>query len=156
MNNLVIAKIREVCETYLDMEKFKSISREVLSKNSIGESSEKEIKSLEAKISELTDKLDKIYLDKLNGILLEEDFQRIYKRIKEERKVLEERRDSLNCQVAKPKDTEKEINSLVNKFMSSSFASREVLVGLVERIELTADRNIIIKFRFSSLNKSET
>lgn len=156
VNNLVIAKIREVCETYLDMEKFKSISREVLSKNSIGESSEKEIKSLEAKISELTDKLDKIYLDKLNGILLEEDFQRIYKRIKEESKVLEERRDSLNCQVAKPKDTEKEINSLVNKFMSSSFASREVLVGLVERIELTADRNIIIKFRFSSLNKSET
>lgn len=156
MNNLVIAKFVKCVRHILIWRNSSLYQEKYCQKIALAESSEKEIKSVEAKISDLTDKLDKIYLDKLNGILLEEDFQRIYKRIKEERKVLEERRDSLNRQVAEPKDTEKEINSLVNKFMSSSFASREVLVGLVERIELTTDRNIIIKFRFSSLNKSET
>ena len=35
--------------------------------------------------------------------------------------------------------------------MDSAFASRELLVSLVERIELTEEKQIIIKFRFREL-----
>ena len=35
--------------------------------------------------------------------------------------------------------------------MDSAFTSREVLVSLVERIELTENKEIIIKFKFHEL-----
>lgn len=37
---------------------------------------------------------------------------------------------------------------LVESFMNSAGSNRELLVNLIERIELTADKKLIIKFRF--------
>ena len=40
---------------------------------------------------------------------------------------------------------------LVNRFLDSADTNRELLVSLIERIELTEDKQIIIKFRFREL-----
>ena len=37
---------------------------------------------------------------------------------------------------------------MVNQFLNSSYTNRELLVSLVERIELTKNKEVIIKFRF--------
>ena len=37
---------------------------------------------------------------------------------------------------------------MVQQYLSSACNSRELLVSLIERIELTEDKQIIIKFRF--------
>ena len=40
---------------------------------------------------------------------------------------------------------------LVQRFLQSAYTSRELLVSLIERIELTETKQIIIKFRFPEL-----
>ena len=39
----------------------------------------------------------------------------------------------------------------MQRFVDSAFTSRELLVSLIDRIELTEDKQIIIKFRFREL-----
>jgi len=39
----------------------------------------------------------------------------------------------------------------VQRFITSAYASRELLVSLIERVELTEDKQIIVKFRFREL-----
>mgnify|MGYP007010518403 FL=1 len=40
---------------------------------------------------------------------------------------------------------------LVQQFLDSAYTSRELLVSLIERVELTEDKQIIIEFRFREL-----
>ena len=42
---------------------------------------------------------------------------------------------------------------MVQRYLDSAYANRELLVSLIERIELTADREIIVKFRFAELQQ---
>ena len=41
--------------------------------------------------------------------------------------------------------------ALVKQFLDSALTSRELLVSLIERVELTEEKEIIIKFRFHEL-----
>ena len=43
---------------------------------------------------------------------------------------------------------------LVQRFLETAGESRELLVSLIERVELTADKEIIIKFRFAQLDET--
>lgn len=47
-----------------------------------------------------------------------------------------------------PEDRARE---LVQQFLDSAYTSRELLVSLIERVELTENKQIIIKFRFREL-----
>lgn len=116
-----------------------------------GERQEDEIQTLQSKIGSLTSNLDKMYMDRLSGLLSEEDFQRIYQRLKMERSALEEKRKDLEQQQEVPIPVEVKARELVNRFLDSADTNRELLVSLIERIELTEDKQIIIKFRFREL-----
>ena len=85
------------------------------------------------------------------GLLSENDFQRIYSKTKTDRGMLEHRLESLRVQREQPTSTADRAKELVQRFMDSAFTSREVLVSLVERIELTENKEIIIKFKFHEL-----
>ena len=39
----------------------------------------------------------------------------------------------------------------MERFLETASTNRELLVSLIERVELTADKQIIIKFRFRQL-----
>ena len=98
----------------------------------------------------LTANLDRTYMDRLNGLLAEGDFERIYRRIQTERETLEKRLKELEAQKERPIFTQEQAQELVQRFMNAAFASRELLVSLIERVELTEDKEIIIKFRFQA------
>ena len=51
-----------------------------------------------------------------------------------------------------PAKAEDEAKALVQRFIDSAGASRELLVSLIERIELSEDKQLYIKFRFKQLN----
>ena len=53
-----------------------------------------------------------------------------------------------------PVKGDEEARELADEFVNSAFLRRENLVSLIERIELTKDKNIIIKFRFAELEKT--
>ena len=147
----VLAKVREVCEAYLDPNKLQPIAADAVEKARKAENHEAEIQSIQNKIDSLTANLDKMYMDRLTGLLAEADFERIYLRVKMDRTSLEEKLKELESQKESPVSTEDRARELVQQFLDSAYTSRELLVSLIERVELTENKQIIIKFRFREL-----
>ena len=151
VNEAVLAKVREVCRAYLNPDQLRPIAEEAVQNASKESSCEAEMQALQSKITALTAHLDQMYMDRLNGLLSEEDFQRIYQKVKMDRTILEDRLKNLQEQAKQPVNTEEKAKALVKQFLDSALTSRELLVSLIERVELTEEKEIIIKFRFRGL-----
>ena len=67
---------------------------------------------------------------------------------------MEERIRELEDQQKSPVSQKDRAKELVQRFLDTACASRELLVSLIERIELTENKEIIIKFRFAELQEA--
>lgn len=148
VTDAIIAKVREVCEACLNPRELLPMTQEAVEQAQKENAPENEMQAIQNKIDSLTANLDKMYMDRLSGLLAETDFERIYQRVKMERAVLEDKLKALEAQKECPVSTEDRARALVQKFMDSAFTSRELLVSLIQRVELTEEKQIIIKFRF--------
>ena len=151
VTDAVIAKVREVCEGYLTEEILLPAAEKAVKEASQEDKTSVEINALQNKSANLTESLDRMYTDRLSGLLPEEDFYRIFTRIKEERTRLEERIKRLRQQKKNPVSQADKAKELVQRFLNTAYTNRELLVSLIERVELTEGREIIIKFRFAEL-----
>ena len=147
----VIKKIQEVCRDYLRADQLLPAAKREVAKALAEADNEKEINSLKAKIDSLTTHLDKVYMDKLSGVLDEADFQRIYAKVKDDRAALEQRLSQLDRPDYSPAEQVDLAKKLVERFLETASTNRELLVSLIERVELTSDKQIILKFRFKQL-----
>ena len=154
VTDAVIAKVREVCQAYLNPDELLPVAQEAIENAGKRSSLESELQALQSKIDSLTANLDRIYTDRLNGLLPEADFRRIFSRIKLEREQLEEKRQELESQKKSPIPREDRARKLVQRFIETAGESRELLVSLIERVELTENKEIIIKFRFAQLDET--
>lgn len=64
---------------------------------------------------------------------------------------LEEKLKDLEAQKESLVSIKDRTRELVQQFLNSAYTSRELLISLIERVELTEDKQIIIKFRFREL-----
>ena len=154
VTDAVIAKVREVCQVYLNPDDLLPAAQEAVENARKQSSLETELQALQSKIDSLTANLDRMYTDRLSGLLPEADFQRIFGRIKLEREQLEEKRQELELRQKSPVRSEDRARELVQRFIETAGESRELLVSLIERVELTEDKEIIIKFRFAQLDET--
>ena len=154
VTDAVIDKVREVCQAYLSPDELLPMAREAVENARKQNNLEAELQVVQAKIDSLTANLDRMYTDRLNGLLPEEDFQRIFNRTKLDRKLLEEKRQELELQKKSPVRSEDRARELVQRFIETAGESRELLVSLIERVELTEDKEVIIKFRFAQLEET--
>jgi len=155
VTDTVLKKVREVCESRLQAKELLQAAEKAVKKAHEVQHPEGEITVLKSKIESLSSHLDKAYMDKLGGVLEDKDFERIYRRVKNERLALEQRLTELEQSDFPTSGQEASASVLVQRFLDSSFTDRELLVSLVERIELTEDKQIIIRFRFRPLNKNQ-
>lgn len=144
----VIERTRKVCEAYLNPERLRPIAAAAVAASGRVDGREEELSALHARIDSMTAHLDRMYMDRLNGFLADVDFERLYRRIKAERTALEEKLRELEAQKKTPVPIEDRARELVQQFLHCAFTSRELLVSLIERIELTESKEIIIRFRF--------
>ena len=154
VTDAVVAKVREVCQAYLNPDELLPVAREAVENAGKQSGLEMELQMLQSKIDSLTANLDRMYTDRLSGLLPEADFQRIFGRIKLERGQLEEKRKELELRQKSPVRSEDRARELVQRFIETAGESRELLVSLIERVELTEDKKILIKFRFAQLNET--
>lgn len=120
-------------------------TRKALLKKGISKN-EKEIKKIEKKIEE-------IYSDKLEGIIKQEDFIRFYDSYQEKKENL---RIEINNLQQDLEETEKyktinykQIKKIASECLNTDKLDEKLLSKLIDRIEYTKDRKIIIKFRFA-------
>ena len=154
VTDAVIAKVREVCQAYLNPDELLPAAQEAVENARKQHSLETELQALQSKIDSLTANLDRMYTDRLSGLLPEADFQRIFGRIKLEREQLEEKRQELELRQKSPVRSEDRARELEQRFIETAGESRELLVSLIERVELTEGKEIIIKFRFAQLDET--
>ena len=105
-------------------------------------------------------KLDNLYEDKLNGILMDIDFKRISEKfilereklINEESKLTDRLQEFQGYRSTNNKSDEKQMNKIINKFLEMKEISKSCLFRLIDKIEIDKDKNVFITFNFAPLN----
>ncbi len=143
----VLERMTAVCAPYLQTASLLPQAQKALACYAQHSQPQQELSLLQAQLQRLRTAMDKIYWDYLSGVLEEQDFNRIYARAKAERSAVEQRVAA--CQAclcaAEQQDPAQE---LTNGFLATLSSNKELLCSLVERVELTADKQILIHFRF--------
>lgn len=155
VTNIVLDSIKEKCKRFLDENNYLKIADStkktaVCRKNLL----KSEIRTLENKLRDINNKVDKLYDDKCSGLLSDEDFTRIYQRTLENKMLLNQRIDDLKEQEEKETDSI-DIYKIVSDFVNQKEVTREMLVSLVDRIEISEKKEITIFYKFSALNVCE-
>ena len=140
-----------MCQAFLRPDRLQPIAAQAVEEARKRDGNGDESQALRNQIENFTAHLDQMYMDRLSGLLSDSDFERIYKRVKMDRTALEEKLKQLEAQKESPISTEDRARELVQQYLASACNSRELLISLIERIELTEDKQIIIKFRFREL-----
>lgn len=148
VTNAVIGQVREICKKYARLDQLTPMGERAVREAEEARPVKREMDGLTVKIAGLTARLDRVYMDKLSDLLAEEDFARIYQKIKAERTVLEQRLFNLTAQAEKTVDHEALAEELVNRFLSAADQNRALLVSLIERIEYSEDKQLYLHFRF--------
>ncbi len=148
VTNAVLSKVREICEGCVTFDALFPAAKAAAEQADSADALGAEAQAIEDQIERLTANLDKMYLDRLDGLLTEADFQRIYDRIKQERAQLREKLRERRLRQNTPVRSEDRAKELVQQFLSLEKINRELLVSLIERVELAEDKEILIRFRF--------
>lgn len=148
VTDAVLDKVRQICEAYFDPNELLPAAQKAIEDAEEANGIEAEIQSIQSKIESMSTNLDRMYMDRLSGILAEGDFQRIYLKGKEDRAKLEENLKSLQEHRNVPVRPEVQARELVQRFLDSAYVSRELLLSLIERVELSEEKHMYIQFRF--------
>ena len=145
----VMDQVQTVCDANINRNELTSVAGRAVRENQRAQTLRREIEDQSAKLKSLTAHLDQVYMDKLSGVLSQDDFGRIYQKIKVERAALERRLEKLNAKAECPTGHKKMAENLVEQFVSTAWQSRELLVSLVERVEYSEGKSLYIHFKFS-------
>ena len=158
----IIYVVKKICKIYADKEIFYSIYEKYQNKTlDIREGYKKKIEQIDKAIFDINNNLDKMYMDKLRGVLQEEDYVRVSQKFNLERTKLNEQKLELEQKLigteAKIESKihtkeEKELNELIENFLKLEKIDKIYLYRLINKIEIDKDKNIYIYFNFSKLN----
>lgn len=150
LENVIINNIKDVCEKYLDKSKIQNSIGNIEFED-ISLKAKKQIESLEIINNKQIENLDKIYMDKLKGIIDDEQYLRISENIKQEINKNKNSIDSFKkMQIKFEKQDNKEIKKYINEFLSLNNPTRELIINLVEKIYIYQDKTIDIIFTFKN------
>ena len=133
----------------IDSKKIEMNIKNNISKYDYGKISQK----LEIEIKLINDNIDKMYVDKLNGKISEEMYERLFNKFKNEIKQKEEEYIELkNEQENNSDDDIENIKKLVNDFLELEKPTPETMKVLINRIEIHQDKQVDVIFNFKRLN----
>lgn len=154
LTQAVLKQIKSRCMEFLQEERYQRLANKSQNQLSNKFSLENQVLLLERKINQTNDNIDKLCKLKCQGDVEEEDYARMYKYYIEERKAFKQQIENLKNQAQK-KETSVDMTEIVKEFVSFKEVTREMLVSLVDRIEISQDKQITIYYKFSILNIAE-
>ena len=152
LTNYVLEQVKARCREFLDENKYMNVansSKDTILKDRLN--FKNEILVLEKKLKDIDKIIDKLYEDKCKGLFEDEDFTRLYSKQIEIRKDTNERIKYLQKQIEN-EDSSVDINKLVKDFVELKEITRTMLVSLVDRIDVSEDKEITIYYKFNILN----
>ena len=152
LEQLILNHLKELCLKYLDKKKVKESVIENY-KNINANDNEKEKEILSKEINQINDNLDNIYMDKLNKVINEEQFNRVKNKLELELNRKTKRLDDLKSVMldkSNKKNNLRKIEKYIDSFLSMENPSRELIANLVDRIDIYEDKRINISVSFAN------
>ena len=157
--NKVLNNIKDIINTFCNKNALKLIyEKNKDSYNQLIKKEEQKLLTIKNKIQDISKKLDKMYMDNLNGIITDSDYSRYSRDFIGQREKLEnnckniqDKIEILQNKIQINQDKEK-TNQVIEKFLKFENPSKKVLFELIDKIELDEFKNIYIYFNFSELN----
>ena len=151
LEQVVLDTLKNYCLKYLDSKKVKERVLSNINDNET-DTNQKEIKLLEQEISRINENLDNIYLDKLNKVIGDAQFNRVKVKLENELRIKQDKlmklidygNDSFNRD-----EQNKMVEKYINEFLSMKNTTRELVVSLVDRVDIYEDKKLDIKFAFN-------
>ena len=151
LEQTVIDSLKTSCLNYINKNTIKNTVKNKL--NDLNDvSGKREISLLEQEIKQINDNLDTIYIDKLNKVINEDQFNRVKIKLLWELNIKQEKLNNLIVDDTINIDNnrkEKLLNKYINDFLEMKEPSRELIVNLIDKIEIFEDKriNIILSFK---------
>ena len=151
LEKAIIDSLKISCINYINKNTIKNTIKNKLNYLS-NIDNKREINLLKQEIKQINDNLDTIYIDKLNKVINEDQFNRVKIKLQNELNI---KQDKLNNLIIKDtinidnKNKEKLLNKYINDFLEMKKISRELIVNLIDKIEIFEDKriNIILSFK---------
>ena len=111
------------------------------------------LEKLQNEIKQINDNIDKMYIDKLNGKVSEEMYNRVFGKMKNELTQKEKKYFNLkNLKEKNKTDDIQNIKKVVKEFLKLEKPTSEIMKKIINRIEIHQDKQIDIVFNFKKLN----
>ena len=140
--------IKEKCKEILDEDRFMKLAQNRQALNI-----RNEITILQKNVIDINNRIDKLFEDKYKGVFDENDFSRLYFKLKNDRALAEERIEQLKKKEEKQESTD-EIKQVLRNFLETEEITKPELVSLVNKIEISEDKKITIQYKYSLLNQN--
>ena len=158
----IIYVAKKICSIYADKEVFYSIYEKYQNKTlDIRDGFKKKLEQINKAILDINNNLDKMYMDKLQSIILEEDYIRVSQKFIFDRTNLIKQKEELEKKLIGTEEKistknktkeEKELDNLIENFLKLEQIDKMYLYRLINKIEIDKDKNVYIYFNFSKLN----
>ncbi|MBR3523989.1 MAG: recombinase family protein [Bacilli bacterium] len=155
LEKIILDNLKELCLKYID----KNIIKESVinsCRDLNNNDNKKEIEIISKEINQINDNLDNIYIDKLNKVINEEQFNRIKSKLELELNRKTKRLDDLKSVMAdnsNKKNNLRKIEKYIESFLSMENPSRELITNLIDRIDIYEDKRINISVSFANIEK---
>ena len=114
------------------------------------------MKKLEAEVKLINVNIDKMYIDKLNGKLSEEMYERLFEKLQDEAKQKEKEYIELKeMSETTEENNSQEIEKVIKEFLSLEKPTPEIMKVIINRIEIHQDKQVDIFFNFKKFNALE-
>ena len=159
LEEVLIKHIKEVCSRYINenlQDELISMAKKQKQLELKQISNEKRLETLEQKISDIGLYIKNLYMDKVKGVVSENDYISLVSDFTKDRDNLIKEKEELikiiNNQKPQIDETAK-IEKLAKEFISLEKPTKQLLNELIEKITISENKEINIYFKFNELNE---
>lgn len=159
LEEVLIKHIKEVCSRYINenlQDELISMAKKQKQFELKQITNEKKLETLEQKISDIGLYIKNLYMDKVKGVVSENDYVSLVADFTKDRDNLIKEKEELikiiNNQKPQIDETAK-IEKLAKEFLSLEKPTKQLLNELIERITISENKEINIYFKFNELNE---
>ena len=140
---------------YINYKKLEHAMKQIIDTEYEEQENAQEVSKQKSKLSKSIEVLDfqieKLYEDKLNGLINNNDFSRMYDKKVKEREENQKKLQELNS-IKYEKHTV-DYEKIINEFLEKDNITAYMLNSLIEKIEIGENKEVTIFYKFSDLNK---
>ena len=159
LEEVLIKHIKEVCSRYINenlQDELINMAKKQKQLELKQISNEKRLETLEQKISDIGLYIKNLYMDKVKGVVIENDYISLVADFTKDRDNLIKEKEELikiiNNQKPQIDETAK-IEKLAKEFLSLEKPTKQLLNELIEKITISENKEINIYFKFNELNE---